>query len=477
MSHTLPALSVVESFSPMALAREVIQSRYRTPQGGKGLLFVRGTPWAWQGCRWKAQDGDWLVKDLRLALENVAMIKSNANTGETTKIRLTEVKGSYSTKCRDVAGCIESLCGNTTEPMPFWLGSQELDPRFCVAFQDKVVHVGKELTLLENTGDFVSLGSCPVDWPGIDAVSPLWSKCLQQWSGGDEVWIELLQRWWGYMLLPYRGYAKWMYMFGKIRAGKGVNNRMFRKLIGGSPAYFGTDLDSLAGTFGKDGLHEAQVLVVGEISDMGSREGEKASQRIKECVGGDHGQVNAKNMRQMRDMACNPAPWISGNEILSLPDKKQGLSGKMLPLKFNVSFADRLDDKLEDKLEAELPGIAAWAMRGAQKLVNSDIKERWPLPKSSQNVMRLFQLNNNLYQQFLEGRFVRSEGGYVSSRAVHTEWAKWTRENRIKLAVPRNMLLQRIEDGTTWPEVEKQLRNGRQGLLNLQVRRQKQDEI
>ena len=49
---------------------------------------------------------------------------------------------------------------------------------------------------------------------------PIWTKCLDDWSGGDPAWQELLQRWMGYCLIPTRRFARWLLLYGKIRGGK-----------------------------------------------------------------------------------------------------------------------------------------------------------------------------------------------------------------------------------------------------------------
>jgi len=302
-------------------------------------------------------------------------------------------------------------------------------------------------------------------------------KCLEEWSGGDERWKELLQRWMGYSMMSHRRYAKWMLFHGKIRAGKGTISTVMRWLVGGT-GFVGTSLDEIAGSFGLDGLEFARVLCISEVSELNSREGEVAVRVLKNVLGRDAISINAKYKRQMRNVVVNAAPWVQANEIPQLPNKGRGLSGKMLVLPFERSFEGKEQHNLMDVLKDELPGIAAWALRGAIKLEAAEDGEKFPPTDSGNRVVQDYHLANNPFDYFLEARFVRNREGVVANDLVRREWKDWCRSNNVKMHVADNQLLRRIQAESSWDL--SRIRKGSEGtrvLSGLSLKKDHDDDL
>jgi phage/plasmid-associated DNA primase len=160
--------------------------------------------------------------------------------------------------------------------------------------------------------------------------------------------------------------------------------------------------------------------------------------------------INAKYKRQVRNITINAAPLMQSNEIPVLPNKGRGLSGKMMVLPFEVSFEGREDFDLEDDLRRELPGIAAWAVQGAIDLENADRENKWPVPDAAGEAMRLYHLQNNPFDSFLEARFHRNSSGFTANSIVRTQWNSWLKANGVKMHVPKNILIQKIVQDSSW---------------------------
>jgi phage/plasmid-associated DNA primase len=236
-------------------------------------------------------------------------------------------------------------------------------------------------------------------------------------------------------------------------------------------------------------LETARVVNVSEVNGLDGREGEKCAQVLKMILGQDKIFIDVKYEAGV-EAEVDAAVQVSANEIPVLPNRGMGLSGKMLVLPFEVSFLNREEYGLVRKLGEELEGIAAWALEGARRLEEeTDQGKKWPEPGRAAEVRRLYHLQNNFIDSFLEARFVRvkvEEGdspgrGFVPSRIVQSEFRSWKRENKVTgeaFKIPENQLILRIVQDSTW-EVWKYRKpnGGERGLKGLLVRREQEDEL
>ena len=236
----------------------------------------------------------------------------------------------------------------------------------------------------------------------------------------------------------------------------------------------GTSLDDLAGDFGLDGLEQSKVICVSEVSELDGKQGEKATRVLKNILGQDPITVNIKFKRQIRNVLVNAAPIVQANEIPMLPNKGRGLSSKMLVLPFDVSFEGKENPYLLDGLLEELPGIAAWAVEGARKIENeSNPPLRFPMPDRASDAIRLYHIQNNPFDHFLEERFVRSPKGFVATEMVWFQWQDWIRANGIRgINVARNQIAMKIEAQSSWGVYRSRpSADSKRGLSGLSLRK------
>jgi putative DNA primase/helicase len=267
-------------------------------------------------------------------------------------------------------------------------------------------------------------------------------------------------------------------MYGKIRGGKGTISATIRKLVG-RDAFMGASLEDLAGGFGMDGLERTKVLSINEVSELDGKSGERVCRVVKNIVGRDPMTVDAKYMRQQRNVVVNAAVIMQSNEIPVLPNKGRGLSGKMLVLPFEVSFEGKEDLDLEAELDRELEGIAAWCVMGAHRLENSRAAERWPVPAAAERAVHMYHLQNNPFDAFLEARFVARKDGFVSNGIVRAQWEAWTKANKIRMHVANNMLPMKIAQGSSWDLRQVRLAESQgheRGIAGMSLRKEYDDE-
>lgn len=454
---------------PMKVARAMLRVCF---EDGMGLKEVQGRLFEWYGGRWIQRDQQWLEDAVWRWSEDLYVTDDNGAI---------ERYGPSEFKVGGVVRALEALCRVAKTEVPQWLDARLEDsledPHCSIAFRDVIVDV--KASARDGVLKTVARGAewfdpCVVDvdlerW----AVCDRWMKCLQEWSGGDPVWVELLQRWMGYSMMSHRRYAKWMLFHGKIRAGKGTISTVMRWLVGGT-GFVGTSLDELASSFGLDGLEFSRVLCISEVSELDSSDGEVAVRVLKNVLGKDPISINAKYKRQLRNIVVGAAPWVQANEIPQLPNKGRGLSGKMLVLPFTRSFEGKEQHNLMDELKGELAGIAYWALQGAVKLEAAADGAKFVQAKEGEEVVKQYHLQNNPFDYFLESRFVKNRAGFVVYELVRREWEDWIRRNNMKMHVAVHMLPTKIVSDSSW-DLSK-VRKGSDGSRALQGLSLKKDQ-
>ena len=467
----------LESLEPLKVARRILRDYFTESTGHQGLYRWRGEFWHWFEDQWKILREDQFREKVLLILEDATWEQNTAN-GPVIK-RYSPDKG----KVEGVVGALEALCRMGKEEVPCWILPQKdgVDPMHCIAFKDYVIDIKGSTETSWNLLDRdqrwfdTAMVPCKVE---MDAECPRWMQALEEWGNGDKEWASLLQRWFGYCLMGTRKYAKWLLMYGKIRGGKGTICDILKHLSG-DVSYLSTSLEDLANEFGLDGLELCRVLSISEVSEIDSKSGERVCRILKNIVGKDPMTVNVKYRRQLRNVVVGAAPLMQSNEIPMLPNKGRGLSGKMLVLPFDVSFEGREEYELDKELRKELPGIAMWAVRGAIALEQAGREDKWPVSDSGRSAIRLYHLQNNPLDSFLEARFMRNKRGFTANEIIRGQWEGWLRANQVKMHVPRNMLIQRLIQGSSWDLRQSRLAMSEghsRGISGMTLKREYDDE-
>lgn len=348
-------------------------------------------------------------------------------------------------KLRSVTRLVGAQC-RWEGSLPWW---DKGDPKSCIPFEDVVVDVKTGRTVPRDAG-WVGQAVVPCKYEA-KAQCPLWMKTVEKWGEGDERWVTLLQRIFGYVLLGTRDYQRWFLFQGKVRAGKGVVRDVLGALLGNHQCMLNTSLMDLSDNFGVANLPAARVLFVGESEDLGRAEGERVARLIKNIVGQDPIEVNQKHVRKQAHYRSGAAIILSSNMVPNLPNRNRGLSSKMVVLPFARSWLGQEDLTLKDRLMGELPGIAAWAVRGAADLVRAARPDDWfPEPDEGYNIKVRYDLMANPYSAFMAAHFIEREDGFVPSTYLRAEFRKWVVQHKVPLKVPENHIVAKLLDESGW---------------------------
>jgi len=460
---------ILESPEPMKVAQWLLDTRFTADASVPALVYFNGEWWEWFKDRWHVRDQEWLQDQVYPALEDATYLRETQHG--TVRKRLSPTPELV----RGVLQALRSKARRDYRETPVWLrGHREKpSPADQVAFDNSLydLKTGKQMVRDATWFDHQVL---PVELDP-NAKCPLWLKCLEQWSCGDEDWKTLLQRWFGYCLMNHRNYDKWLLMYGKSRAGKGVIARMLKRLLG-ETVMVSRSLEDLNGEFGLQGLQRARVLNLTELNELDAKSAGRVASIIKRVVGRDPQRINIKHGKALENVIINAAIMVQTNEIPKLPDVRGGVSNKMLVLPFNWSALDagnKPDPDLDNKLAEELQGVAMWALEGAKALVRG---EGWPTVASAEAAMEVYESENNIFDSFLNDRCVRSEEGFVATALLWEEWRDWCRKHQVETRVDRIRLRSRLIDGSTWGLRATVRNNGRtKGLVGLSLKKEVND--
>lgn len=337
--------------------------------GGAKLVFDCGELW-----RYSPREGLWVAVDKRQVVRLVGLMAGmpiRASEGEKPKT----FKG-LAPNADGVYKFMESMPTGAFGP-GFFDAAPEGVPvanGFLVVTDDGVV-----ILLAHDSGQRVR-DRVPIAFDA-DGRAPAWDKALGAWFEGDadaSEKIDFLQDFTGSCLVGLAPrYQKCAVLLGKGANGKSVFVAVVRALFpkGGVTAIAPQDFgDERMGA----GLDRSRLNAVSEMPERAIL----ASEAFKAAVSGD---AMTRRRAYGREFTFTPrgGHLLSGNALPPVVDTSDGFWRRLVLVSFNNKFAgDQVDTTLADRiLRDELPGVLAWAVRGAARLVRLG---RYTEPPSSE---------------------------------------------------------------------------------------------
>ncbi len=256
---------------------------------------------------------------------------------------------------------------------------------------------------------------CPID---------NWLKFLEKISGGNQDWIDYLQRVSGYSTTGDVSLQALFFGYGTGANGKGVFINAISACLGeyhrpaGIETFVETQYDRHTTELAR--LQGRRFVTVGE-TPPGKRWDEA---KLKTLSGGDR--VTARFMRK-DDFEFDPQAklFFAGNH-------KPGLRGvdeawrrrfRLIPFTVTIAKDERDPDLFEKKLRPELPGILAWMIRGYRDLV--DLGGLVP-PAAVKDATEAYLSEQDVFGTWLQ-ECCEEGSGYLQRRSeLWTSWKGWT---------------------------------------------------
>lgn len=198
-----------------------------------------------------------------------------------------------------------------------------------------------------------------------------WLTIIDQIFEGDEESIALLQEWFGYNLLASSHLHAVMFMYGVSGSGKSTICTAMQNMVG-EDRCVSPDIETLSGyVFGKECLLGKYVIQIDEEQNLQPSQRAKYLSFIKKTTGRDRQNVSKKYGDSVNMRTFGKITHVC-DTLIGFIDESLSMKRRIHMLKFEVDFRDNPDYGLEDELITELPGIAAWAVCGLQRLLKNN---------------------------------------------------------------------------------------------------------
>lgn len=297
-------------------------------------------------------------------------LKANENAREALRKRVSLL--------RDVSGRDRLLKCTHTSRAPLSINGVELDQQpYLLAFKNGVVDLRNGSFRPGDPAEYI-LNACPIEWQGLDAAAELWEQYLLECHNGDHEMVSFLQRALGYAIRGAREDHVWFVFYGmRGRNGKDVFFKLLKAVLG----------EAIAGEIPQEMLLETKMprSPAAPSPDVMSLRGKRiaiaaeaeekqrlAIGKIKQLTGGGHLVGRGLNDKMMTTWAPTHLLFLHTNEIPKSKADDDAFWTRMLVVPWNIRFVDepktpderKIDRKLETKLKENLPGLAAWLVRG-----------------------------------------------------------------------------------------------------------------
>ncbi len=259
-----------------------------------------------------------------------------------------------------------------------------------------------------------------------DAAScDLWYRTLQRITGGDEDYIDFLQRLAGYFLTGSTREHKFFHAHGSGANGKSVFVNTLVGVMGDYAVTVPADLFLEA----KGERHPTELAMLRGVrlavaTELDDRR-RWAMSRIKTVTGGDP--VTARYMRGDFFTFENHAKLLAAaNHQPAIGTVDEGVRRRMVLLPFTVTIPEHERDRnLAEKLRAEWPHILAWALQGCLDWQDAG---RLEIPACVKAASDDYLENEDILGRWLDDCTARDPDGMVGSKDLHASYQAWATE-------------------------------------------------
>lgn len=257
-----------------------------------------------------------------------------------------------------------------------------------------------------------------------DAACPRWEQFLREVFLDDHDLIAFVQRAVGYSLTGDASEHALFLLHGSGRNGKSVFLNTIRAVAG---AYAINLPFSAFELMGRSQLTPELALLPGKrlATSSETNDGARLNEaRIKAMTGGDPVTANPKYVAPF-EFTPVAKYWLAVNHLPVIRDDSEGFWQRVKLIKFMRTFTEEARDKrLEERLRAELPGILAWAVRGAIEWLRGGLDA----PESVRVATEEYRVDSDPLEEFLSRECAVGEDLQVFGSELYKAYVQYTED-------------------------------------------------
>ncbi len=261
------------------------------------------------------------------------------------------------------------------------------------------------------------------------AECPTWAEFLKGCFNSDPDSLDLLQKWFGYLLTPDTSLQKILMVIGEKRCGKGTIIKIMNELFGTSNIATPT-LGELSREFSLATLVGKTVAIIPDARLSDRADEVTITERLLSISGGDPQNVSRKYKDTLAAFDLKVRFTLFSNMLPRIKDPSAAFLSRCLFLRMPNSHLGKEDYELFDKLSAELPGILNWAIAG-RHMLNTASHPKIAEPKMARQTRNEMQSIISSVYQFVMDECALGGGKECDTRYLFEVWEKWCNENDV----------------------------------------------
>lgn len=294
----------------------------------------------------------------------------------------------------------------------------DTDPNL-IAAENGVIDLNTGTLRAGRADDRITL-AVPVPYRS-EATCPRWEQFLGEIFGGDEALISFIQRAVGYSFTGDVSEHSLFLLFGAGRNGKSVFLNTLRRLAGDYALNLPFSAFELVG---RSQLTPELALLPGKrlVTSSETNDGARLNEaRIKAMTGADPITANPKYATPF-EFTPVAKFWLAVNHLPVVRDDSEGFWRRVKLVRFERIFTERdRDPFLERRLFEELPGILAWAVRGALAWRECGLDP----PTTVLGATDEYRAESDPLGDFLAVHCLIGEPFTVTAAALYAEYTRW----------------------------------------------------
>lgn len=419
---------------PHRLARCYLQTE-GTRDGILTTRFWRGEWWKWRDGSYMAMPSDELAANLvaftKEEFDRINLLEQSTADGEAPFARKVSRQ-----LIGDIAQALRGMCVLEGKDDPFWICEEEPWPKAEVfAAANALVHVP---TLADNdsleepsipaTPEFFTLNAGGWEFTQSAPMPTNWYKFLGDVWENDQQSIDLLQEWFGYILLPDLRHDKMLMLVGPPRSGKGTICTVLTNLIG-ERSVVNPTLKDLCDVFAPHSFVGRTLAIVADARLDGRNDTQQLIETILNITGRDPREIRRKHADSLRDVKLHTRMMICSNELPDLKDASGALAGRALILSMRKSNLGKENKNLLNELMPELPGIFLWAVQGYLRLSQ---QLAFTEPESMRDIQDEYHRLTSPLKAFIDDRCIVGLREVSPCNTIYSAWKSWCEEQGLK---------------------------------------------
>lgn len=405
------------------VARSLVELNHQNirynPEAQKWLVFNGQTGWSWDPLNHQVH---------QLVVETLRKLADTVPEGlDTTQHRRFTKTRRNRTRQMETGGAINSIINLASRESSIHCKSSEIDATpWVVGTPEGMVHLRSGKWIPYGPGWFITR-RVPVTF-NPNAACPRWERFLREVLGDDEEIQDYFHQLVGYIMSGDTSLQKMWLLVGNGSNGKSTLLHILQKVLGRDYAQQ-TPESVLLGRANLGGANNDLVRLKGVRCALLTETGYGQcfnEERVKALVAADT--LAARGLyREFEEFTPQAKFLLATNHLPIVRGTDEGIWRRLVVVPFTREFEVGSDPTLKQDLVDELPGIFAWAIRGAVRWYDSNVP--FTVPSAWDLVTSQYRTAQDPLKGFLDERVVFDAAAFVGATELYNDYVVWCRDD------------------------------------------------